>query len=217
MKNIWLLMMCVFILMSAYAVSASIDVNDLLMLPSTEPASGEANDGNNNICHGNQCFGGQDPDPNVCGDGQIGGWELCELPNTHDNPYCPQATEVCSGYRSATRDELGNCDGRCLCRDDGLNFECVKDQCGAVCDDNSDCDDNDPSTEDSCDIENTCKCGHSDTDSGSNGGSSSPNGSPPNGSPPNRSPPDGVPEFTPFALGLAVVGAGLGLAFLRKH
>jgi len=29
--------------------------------------------------------------------------------------------------------------------------------------------------------------------------------------------PTGVPEFTPFALGLAVIGVGLGLAFVRKH
>jgi hypothetical protein len=34
--------------------------------------------------------------------------------------------------------------------------------------------------------------------------------------PPPISPPNGVPEFTPFALGLAVIATGLGITFLRK-
>ncbi|MBS3054871.1 MAG: hypothetical protein J4452_00055 [Candidatus Aenigmarchaeota archaeon] len=102
-------------------------------------------------CNGNSCqFGNwinqttcQDTPgdfcPQVCGDGQVQNGELCELPNTYNNPYCSQTTSTCLGNKTGTRDLFGNCNSGCGCNQDPFAYNCLKDSCGAQCDDNSDC------------------------------------------------------------------------------
>jgi len=74
-----------------------------------------------------------------CGDGVVQNGEQCELPNTNNNPYCPQTTSTCSGNKTGTRDAFGNCNGVCGCVNDPFTYNCVKNSCGAECSVNSDC------------------------------------------------------------------------------
>src|SRR3989338_10435229 len=74
-----------------------------------------------------------------CGDGTVNNGETCELPNTNNNPYCSQTTSDCSGNKTGTRDGNGNCNSNCGCLQDPFAYNCLKDSCGATCDDNSDC------------------------------------------------------------------------------
>ncbi len=74
--------------------------------------------------------------------------EECELPNTNNNQFCPQATSQCSGALTATRDASGSCDSGCSCDEDPFGqFACLKDSCGAQCDSDDDCPDSQCSEE----------------------------------------------------------------------
>ena len=74
-----------------------------------------------------------------CGDGIVKPPETCELPNTNNNPFCSQTTTDCLGMKFGQRDAYGDCDDNCGCINDPFTYSCVKDTCGAVCDDVSDC------------------------------------------------------------------------------
>ncbi|MFH0979027.1 MAG: putative Ig domain-containing protein, partial [Candidatus Woesearchaeota archaeon] len=93
-----------------------------------------------------------------CGDGAVGAGEQCELPNTNNNVYCSQSTNVCLDTKLGVRDSLGNCNGQCGCVPDQFVYSCVKNSCGAQCSVNADCDDQNPFTTDTC-LAN-CSCQH---------------------------------------------------------
>jgi hypothetical protein len=75
----------------------------------------------------------------VCGNGDVEAGEECELPNTHNNAYCPQSTWTCSGKRTGTRDSYGDCDFSCSCDYDAFSYSCIKGSCGAECSIDADC------------------------------------------------------------------------------
>ena len=75
----------------------------------------------------------------LCGNNVINLGEQCELPSTSDNSYCSQSTSQCSGNKSGTRDNLGNCNATCGCVLDSFTYQCVQGQCGATCDADGDC------------------------------------------------------------------------------
>lgn len=75
-----------------------------------------------------------------CGNGKIDPPEECELPDTLNNIFCSQTTtSECQGYKLGVRDAYGDCGSGCGCVPDPFVYNCVKGQCGAVCDKNSDC------------------------------------------------------------------------------
>jgi len=74
-----------------------------------------------------------------CGDGILNNGEVCELPGTTNNAYCPQTTSDCQENKTGTRDNKGNCNANCQCAQDPFNYICVKDSCNAQCDSNDDC------------------------------------------------------------------------------
>jgi hypothetical protein len=182
----------------------------------------------------------------TCGDGAINqASETCELPSISNNAYCTQSTTDCSGTKLGTRDALGNCNANCGCAPDSFkNFQCVKGSCGATCDSNDDCDDGNVNTIDSCFAD--CKCVHKiqpycgDGIKNGNEACDGTDGVGTNqictadckiendhvcnpateccdpGAPGCGGGNPGVPEFSVLTLGLAVIGAGLGLALLRK-
>jgi len=76
-----------------------------------------------------------------CGDSVIQLNEKCELPNTNNNNYCSQSTETCLGNELGIRDSYGNCNNICGCIYDSFTYNCVKDKCGAQCDNDNDCQD----------------------------------------------------------------------------
>jgi hypothetical protein len=97
-----------------------------------------------------------------CGDGIVQAGETCELPGDLNDPVCNQTTSECLGKKLGTRDGFGNCDAQCGCDFDDFNYLCVKDSCGATCDDNSDCVDycegTIKHTSRSCDLSTSCSC-----------------------------------------------------------
>jgi hypothetical protein len=97
-----------------------------------------------------------------CGDGIIQVGETCELPGDLNDNSCAQTTSECSGKKLGTRDAFGNCDSSCGCSSDPFNYVCVKDSCGATCDDNSDCPDycegDVKHNSRTCDLSSSCSC-----------------------------------------------------------
>ncbi len=90
-----------------------------------------------------------------CGDEilQTGIGEVCELPSTFNNPFCPQTTNDCVGAKTVVRDAFGDCNAGCGCTADAFGQPaCVPSSCGATCDEDIDC----PSGQ-ACDL-NSCGC-----------------------------------------------------------
>lgn len=94
-----------------------------------------------------------------CGDNilQSSMGEICEMPNTTNNPYCIQSTQSCFQNKTGSRDAYGNCDSSCGCVLDPINYQCVAGVCGASCTNDDDCDDNNLFSIDSCN-QNSCQC-----------------------------------------------------------
>ncbi len=93
----------------------------------------------------------------ILGDGIGGTPEECELPNTANNTYCLQNISICEGTKTRNRDDKGNCNAACLCREDSYSeAKCVKSSCGASCSVDTDCEDNNRTTFDNCLA--TCSC-----------------------------------------------------------
>jgi hypothetical protein len=75
-----------------------------------------------------------------CGNGILDPEEECELPGTEDNSYCGQSTQsTCEGFKMGVRDAYGDCEEECGCTNDPFTYQCVKGECGALCEKNSDC------------------------------------------------------------------------------
>lgn len=126
-------------------------------------ADADCNDGNihtTDTCL-NNCTCKHDTN-DYCGDGIVQTGETCELPSTGNNAYCSQTLNECLGNKLGTRDGFGNCDAQCGCDYDDFNYLCVKDSCGATCDDNADCADYcDGSIKhfgSTCDLSTSCSC-----------------------------------------------------------
>ncbi|MFH1641757.1 MAG: hypothetical protein ABIC04_02565 [Nanoarchaeota archaeon] len=68
-----------------------------------------------------------------CGDGNLADAEECELPESENNKNCNQTGEICKGSKQGVRDYYGNCNAECACTDDEFSYSCIKDKCGAEC------------------------------------------------------------------------------------
>ena len=70
-----------------------------------------------------------------CGNNRIEQNEQCEYPNTKDNSYCPNPTDIiCQGNKSSRFINLaGDCNAQCQCVQDTPKFGCAKNSCGATC------------------------------------------------------------------------------------
>ena len=157
-----------------------------------------------------------------CGDGIKNGAEQCDGTDgvgAHQSctagcklqtlPYCgdgvKNSAEECDGTDGVGAHQA--CTAGCkienlpYCGDGIVNGN---DQCEV----NSDCDDSNPNTADTC---TDCTCDHVPVDPCVlNPASCDPCITNPGSC-------NGVPEFSPLALGIAIIGVGLGLALLRKH
>jgi predicted ribosomally synthesized peptide with SipW-like signal peptide len=93
----------------------------------------------------------------VCGDGTIGGTEICELPGTSNNSFCAQSTWRCEGLKIQTRDSYGDCGASCGCTEDSWGPLTCSLRCQAACEEDRECEDNNPATADTCNL-TTCGC-----------------------------------------------------------
>jgi len=117
--------------------------------PSEEVCDGKDNDCDGETDEDGVCLGGG----GGCGDGSVQESEECEYPSTNNNFFCLQSpSQTCVERKVGIRDSFGNCNATCDCVLDSFNYQCVKDQCLAECDETNAC----PEGQ-SCDFQ-SCTC-----------------------------------------------------------